>query len=253
MHRPDPTYLAQLHESLDAQSGVTWEWAIQIDGGRSLMRRVPGDIRADGRVTLDNNGRWFGQAVTRNLALARVKHPLLQTVDADDLLLPGALAVAARALTADAELALAFGRTLRLRPDGARVPGKNPYPPGRLEPGRLARDWHRRGGSCPIVVGSVMWRTACVDAQGGWPALVAGMDVLLLCVWQVPLQRAVSTPIRTSTAATARRCIAARSASRCGRTIARSCAACWRLAARRHPRRAEVSRRLLRRPVEHLP
>jgi glycosyltransferase involved in cell wall biosynthesis len=180
VHRPEPRYLAQLHESLDAQTGVTWEWVIQIDGGRSLMRRVPRDVRADGRVTLDANGRWLGQAVTRNIALARVRHPYMQTVDADDLLLPGALETAGRALAGDTDLGLVFGRTLRLRRDGGRVPAKNPYPPGRLEPGRLARDWHRRGGSCPIVVGSVMWRTACVDAQGGWPALVAGMDVVLL-------------------------------------------------------------------------
>jgi hypothetical protein len=180
VHRPVPGYLAELHESLDAQTGVHWEWAIQIDGGRSLLRHVPRDVREDCRVTLDVNGRWFGQPVTRNIALTRIRHPLLQTVDADDVLLPGALAAAAHALTTEPDLGLAFGRTWVLRRDGVRAPAKNPYPPGRLEPGVLASDWHRRRGSCPIVVGSVMWRTVCVHAQGGWPASVAGPDVLLL-------------------------------------------------------------------------
>jgi glycosyltransferase involved in cell wall biosynthesis len=180
VHRPRPCRLTELHESLDAQAGVDWEWTIQVDGGMSLLRQIPRDIRDDPRVALEANGRWFGQAVTRNLALARVRHPLLQTVDDDDLLFPGAIAAAACALTAEPALGLAFGRTWRLRLDGRRVPGKNPYPPGSIEPGVLAGDWRRRGGSCPIVVGSVMWRTACIEAQGGWPAAVAGMDVLLL-------------------------------------------------------------------------
>jgi glycosyltransferase involved in cell wall biosynthesis len=174
------SYLAELHASLDAEADVEWEWVIQVDGGRSLLRSVPADIRSDPRVSLEANGRWLGQSITRNLALARVRHPALQTVDADDLLLPGALPAAVAVLRADPEVGLAFGRTWEQRSDGGRTLAKNPYPPGRLEPGVLVRDWERRGGSCSIVVGSVMWRTACVFAHGGWPASVAGPDVLLL-------------------------------------------------------------------------
>lgn len=180
VHRPVAAYLAELHASLRRQVGVEWEWVIQVDGGASLLRRIPREIAADPRVSLEANGRWLGQAVTRNLALARVGAPLLQTVDADDLLLPGALAAAAAALEREPDLGFAFGRTLDLAEDGRLLPGKNLYPPGRLAPGTLARDWERRGGSCSIVVGSAMWRTACVRAHGGWPAAVAGTDVLLL-------------------------------------------------------------------------
>lgn len=180
VHRPSPAYLAMLHACLHEQVGVEWEWVVQVDGGQSLLRRVPAAIRYDDRVAIEANGRWLGQPTTRNLALARVRAPLLQTVDADDLLLPGALAAGAQALEREPDLGFAFGRTLDLDEDGARQPGKNPYPPGRIAPGVLARDWERRGGSCPIVVASVMWRTACVDAHGGWPASVAGTDVLML-------------------------------------------------------------------------
>jgi glycosyltransferase involved in cell wall biosynthesis len=180
VRRPVGRYLAELHAALDAQAGVEWEWVIQVDGGPSLLRRVPSAVRADPRVSLEANGRWLGQPTTRNLALARVRHPLLQTADADDLLLPGALAAVAEALRADPALGLAFGRTWVQREDGGRAPGKNPYPPGRIEPGLLVRDWERRRGSCSIVVGSVMWRTTCVLAHGGWAASVAGPDVLLL-------------------------------------------------------------------------
>jgi glycosyltransferase involved in cell wall biosynthesis len=180
VHRPVSRYLSELHASLNAQVGVDWEWVIQVDGGLSLLRRIPCAIRADPRVSLEANGRWLGQAVTRNLALARVSAPLLQTVDADDLLLPGALDAAASALRREPDLGLAFGRTLELREDGRLGPAKNPYAPGRLAQTVLVRDWERRGGSCSIIVASAMWRTTCVCAHGGWPAAVAGTDVLLL-------------------------------------------------------------------------
>jgi glycosyltransferase involved in cell wall biosynthesis len=180
VYRPVGRYLAELHASLERQTGVAWEWIVQVDGGRSALRELPSAIRQDPRVSLEANGRWFGQAVTRNLALERVRHPLLQTVDADDLLLPGALATAAAALVSEPDLALAFGRTWELEPGHGMRPGKNLYRPGRIEPQVLLRDWERRGGSCSIVVASAMWRTVCVDAQGGWPATVAGMDVMLL-------------------------------------------------------------------------
>jgi glycosyltransferase involved in cell wall biosynthesis len=181
VHRPVPEYLAELHACLDEQrDDVDWEWAIQVDGGRSLLRRIPATVRADARVSLDANGRWLGQATTRNVALARVRHRLTQTVDADDLLLPGALRAGAQALEDEPDLAFAFGRTLELREDGTYAPGKNVYAPGRIEPGVLARDWQRRGGSCSIVVASVMWRTTVLEAYGGWPASAAGTDVMLL-------------------------------------------------------------------------
>jgi UDP-sulfoquinovose synthase len=180
VHRPVAAYLDALHASLDAQRDVDWEWLVQIDGGRSALARLPAAIRSDARVAIEANGRWLGQPTTRNLALLRARHPLLQTVDADDLLLPGALAAGAAALIAEPDLGLAFGRTRELAADGRLVAGKNLYPPGRIEPGVLARDWERRGGSCSIVVASAIWRTACLHAHGGWPASVAGPDVLLL-------------------------------------------------------------------------
>src|SRR4051794_4357529 len=86
VHRPVPGYLAELHASLDGQVGVEWEWVIQIDGDASLMAKIPVAIRADSRVSVEANGRWLGQAATRNLALVRTSHRLLQTVDADDVL-----------------------------------------------------------------------------------------------------------------------------------------------------------------------
>jgi len=180
VRRPVGRFLHELHASLEGQRSVTWEWILQVDGGESLLRRLPHAIRTDPRVSVEANGRWFGQAVTRNLALARAGYELLQTVDADDVLLPGALAAGAAALVAEPDLALVFGRTWRLLPDGRRRRGKNLYRPGRIDPGVLLRDWERRGGSCSIVVASAMWRTACVRAHGGWPAAVAGLDVLLL-------------------------------------------------------------------------
>jgi glycosyltransferase involved in cell wall biosynthesis len=180
VNRPVPRYLAELHASLDGQDEVEWEWVVQLDGDAALIDLVPAGILGDPRVRLEANGRWLGQAVTRNLALVRTSHRLLQTVDADDTLEPGALAAGVEAMAARPDVALVFGRTRNLMPDGALVEGKNPYPPGPIAPGRLGADWERRDGSCPIVVPSVMWRTAAVEAEGGWAASAAGEDVLLL-------------------------------------------------------------------------
>lgn len=179
-HRPVGDYLEELHASLDAQEGVEWEWVLQLDGDDALADAIPDSLRRDERVSIAANGRWLGQSVTRNLALVRTRHPLLQTVDADDVLEPGALAAAAGALDADPEAALAFGRTREIALDGELVEGKNLYAPGRIAPQVFARDWEERGGSCSVVMPSIMWRTAAVDAACGWPASVAGMDVLLL-------------------------------------------------------------------------
>src|ERR1043166_94815 len=86
LHRPVASHLTELHASLHAQREVEWEWVVQIDGDASLLGHVPEAIREDPRVALEANGRWLGQSVTRNLALVRTRHRLLQTVDADDLL-----------------------------------------------------------------------------------------------------------------------------------------------------------------------
>ena len=180
LHRPVGAWLLELHASLDAQRGVAWEWVVQVDGDAALLEQVPEAIRSDPRVAAQANGGWFGQSVTRNLALVRCRAPLLQTVDGDDVLEPRALDVAARRLNDERDLGFVFGRTRDLTADGGLVEGKNLYPQGRIEPGVLARDWEERGGSCSIVVPSVMWRTAVVDARAGWPASIAGMDVLLL-------------------------------------------------------------------------
>jgi glycosyltransferase involved in cell wall biosynthesis len=178
--RPHPGYLSELHASLCAQDDVDWEWVIQLDGEASLVDELPEPIRADPRVAPEANGRWLGQAVTRNLALVRTRHRLLQTVDADDVLEPGALARGAEALCAHPDAGFAFGRTRDLQPDGELTEGKNVYAPGWIAPGVLAADWERRGGSCSIVVPSVMWRTAAVEREAGWAASAAGLDVLLL-------------------------------------------------------------------------
>jgi glycosyltransferase involved in cell wall biosynthesis len=180
VHRPVPRHLSELYRSLDAQTEVEWEWLIQLDGDASLVEQIPPALRDDARVSVEANGRWLGQAVTRNLALVRTNHRLLQTVDADDLLEPGALAAGAGAMADNPDVAIVFGRTRNLLPSGELVEGKNLYRPGRIAPGALAGDWERRDGSCSIVVPSVMWRTAAVEAEGGWTASAAGEDVLLL-------------------------------------------------------------------------
>jgi glycosyltransferase involved in cell wall biosynthesis len=175
VHRPRPAWLLELHESIRAQHGPAWRWAVQLDGEDVAL---PAEIVEDERVEVAANGRRLGAAATRNLALARVDEPFVQNVDHDDLLLPGALAAGVEALEAEPDAALAFGRTVHLEPDGRRThPWRDrvAFPVGRIEAGAIPSFWleHGRDG---MPMSPVIWRRDRLVAIGGWPALPALYD-----------------------------------------------------------------------------
>ncbi len=64
-----------------------WRWVVQQDGPGNVGGLLPAGPRISFAV-----GRRSGQAVTRNLALARAEGELVRVLDADDQLPPGALA-----------------------------------------------------------------------------------------------------------------------------------------------------------------
>jgi hypothetical protein len=173
--RARPDWLLELHESIREQRGPAWLWAIQFDGEEV---ELPGEIAEDPHVAAEANGVHLGAAATRNLALARVREPFVQNVDADDLLLPGALAAGVEALSAEPEAAFAFGRTVHLEPDGRRThPWREAvaFPSGRIEAGVVSSFWleHGRDG---MPMSPVIWRRDRLVAIGGWPALHALYD-----------------------------------------------------------------------------
>lgn len=147
------------------------EWLIQLDGPKWSLPKLPCDL--DVQVTA--NGRALGVSVTRNRALAVSRGGFVFALDADDELLPGALATLSNALLSDPAAAYAIGESLDLLPDGRRLRRfSRRMPNARIDPGGLEELW-RRDKVLPLQPGAVLFRREHLLAVGGWPAM-AGME-----------------------------------------------------------------------------
>lgn len=171
-------YLRDTYQSLCAQEmppGWSWQWVVQEDGqtGRPLAELPPSDPRIS--VGMARHGR---AATARTLALARAEGMLMRTLDADDLLPPGALARDITTLMSHPEVGWCVSAALDLLPDGSLRPGPRDPAPGLLPPGVLAEG--ERVGLLPVVGTTLCTYTSLVRALGGWQALPADEDVALL-------------------------------------------------------------------------
>ena len=117
-HWSTADYIEEAMESLRGQvlpPGWNLEWIVQEDGANPSL----GDkLRRWDAVSYAANGRQLGIAFTWNLALSRAAGVLTQTLDADDLLLPGALAALIPLFAADPS----SGQSARPRTDAGRYP-----------------------------------------------------------------------------------------------------------------------------------
>jgi glycosyltransferase involved in cell wall biosynthesis len=170
VHGDRADVLAAAGESVAAQelpSGWELEWVVQEDGAQPRLAGVaPAEYQA--------NGAQLGVAVTRNLALARVRGDLVRVLDSDDLLLPGALARAIEAFGTHPEIHWVVGRPrmadaiyFQLLPEGVH---------GRGAIGSYIEE-HRRS---PIHCAGLTARTAIVRAVGGWCANPRAEDIELV-------------------------------------------------------------------------
>ncbi|MDI3417515.1 glycosyltransferase family 2 protein [Streptomyces luteolus] len=180
VHAPHAGLLSHAWQSLLAQSHDDWTWLVQIDGPDSPVQEALTSCGAayDGRVRIDTNGTSEGPAVTRNVALGRAEAPLVQNLDADDELEPGALSLLARGLEAHPEAGFAVGRARDLLPDGSLVDHTLPVRPGLLPRGALLTDWATDGPGprrLPVHPAGAMWRRTLLLSLGGWSAL-RGME-----------------------------------------------------------------------------
>ncbi|MEV0403363.1 glycosyltransferase family 2 protein [Actinoallomurus sp. NPDC050550] len=178
-YQPVPEFLRAAYESIlvqDLPPGWTWQWVVQEDG-------EAGDVAAllpeDPRVS-PGHGRRGGAGVARTLALSRVRGELVTVLDADDLLMPGALARDIEMLERHPDIAWATSRALDLLPDGSRVRVDGEPPEGRVARGTLLRLWKERGHRLPVVPATLCVRRELLFALGGWMALPASADTGLL-------------------------------------------------------------------------
>ncbi|HEX4222760.1 MAG TPA: glycosyltransferase [Pseudonocardiaceae bacterium] len=163
--------LAEAAESLAGQelpAGWEFEWILQEDGDTpelaELARRFP----------FARHAAWgklgqLGLSATRNLALSRACGELVGTLDSDDVLLPGALAVAIEAFAAYPDIHWVSAQADDLTPDGQRVPFEPYLRPGYVEIGAV-RAFVEANDLMPVACPGVTMRTATVRALGGWAA-----------------------------------------------------------------------------------
>ncbi|MGH3930215.1 MAG: glycosyltransferase family 2 protein [Pseudonocardiaceae bacterium] len=120
----------------NSQSRGDWRWLLQVDGSRDdKVRESLAKCGAldDLRVRLAMNGTREGAAVSRNVALGRSTAPLIQTLDADDLLEPDAIETLAETLETHPDAGFAVGHARDLLPSGELRSHVLPLQAGKLD------------------------------------------------------------------------------------------------------------------------
>jgi len=177
-HAQPDSYLPETAASVavqDLPAGWELEWIVQEDGASPAA----GDLLAQmPHVRYEANHAQLGPAVTRNLALARARGSLVQLLDHDDLLLPGALATLIP-LFLEHPIHWAVGQADDLLPDGTRRSYRSALPYGAIAPG-LVNQWATaHEANWPIHCAGLMLRTTTLRALGGWIAAPSDDDIVM--------------------------------------------------------------------------
>lgn len=180
-HAAGAAYLSATGASIAAQdlpAGWDVEWVVQEDGVTPQLESVAS--AAGGAMTqYDANGAQLGPGGTRNLALSRVTGDLVQVLDHDDLLLPGALSLLIQKFLHH-PIHWAVAAADDLLDDGSRKSWESALPFGLLQPG-VVNEWaERHGGNWPVHCAGLMMRTEAVRALGGWSTTPVDEDIILL-------------------------------------------------------------------------
>lgn len=172
-------YLKDAYRSLteqDMPDGWDWEWLVQEDGKTGLL---DGALPVDSRIS-PGTGRHGGPATARNLALARANGDLVKALDADDMLIPGALARDIAVLTEHPEIGWTTSRLLDLLPDGTTIGFEHDPPEGPIPRGAVLHHWRTHNHRAQVHPASLCIRRDLLLALGGWMALPASEDTGLL-------------------------------------------------------------------------
>lgn len=175
---PAAEHLAETEASVSRQALPSdWEieWVVQEDGDTPALANQFSGLDY---VRYDSNGLRLGIAATRNLALSRATGDLIQVLDSDDVLLPGALGSMVP-LFDDERIHWAVGQADDLMPDGTRVPWESALPYGTVEAGAVNTWAESHGGNWPIHCAGLMLRSASLRALGGWVGLPGDEDIAM--------------------------------------------------------------------------
>ena len=179
VHAPSAPFLPEAHASLCEQrlpGGWEWQWVIQQDGHTDEVAPYVPD---DPRVTF-RQGRSGGPGVARTIALAHAEVAYVKVLDADDRLVPGALARDLDILEGDRTIGWVTSRVLDFLPDGSTVGFPGDPADGPIERGALLDHWKTNGFRAPVHPATLFVRRDLLVALGGWMALPASEDTGLL-------------------------------------------------------------------------
>lgn len=169
----DETIASVLSQSIP--EGWDFEWLIQEDGEAPGLA---GKLETLPHVSYAANRAHTGIAATRNLALTRATGDVVQVLDHDDILLPGAWMHLLPKFE-DPGIHWAVGQADDYLPDGTRRGYESALPFGEIAAGTV-NDWAiQHDGNWPIHCAGLYLRTELVRALGGWGGAPVDDDVIM--------------------------------------------------------------------------
>ena len=175
---PSAHYLPETVDSVRAQvmpAGWELEWVIQEDGNEPTLGPTLPD---EAFIRYAANGMQLGIGSTRNLALSRATGDLVQVLDHDDLLLPGALALLASRFEGR-PIHWAVGAADDLLADGTRKSWHSALPFGTVPAGDVNHWAEQHAGNWPVHCAGLMMRTNSLRAVGGWAGAPMDDDIVM--------------------------------------------------------------------------
>ncbi|MGI5349929.1 glycosyltransferase [Streptomyces sp. CA-250714] len=168
-------FLGETYQSLRQQKlpgDWKWQWCVQEDDYTGIIADV---LPEDPRISIES-GLPARAAVARTHGLARATGELIRTLDADDVLLPGALE---RDIETLERVPWCVSACLDLHQDGSTSPGPHDPEGGPVEPGRFFNEVavERR---LSVQATTFAAHRPLVLALGGWQALTGAEGIALL-------------------------------------------------------------------------
>lgn len=177
-YAPSAHHLPETVASVQTQElppGWEIEWVIQEDGNAPALGP---SLKDDPLIRYEANGKQLGIGSTRNMALSRATGDLVQILDHDDVLLPGALALLVSRFE-EHPIHWAVGAADDLMEDGTRKSWDSAMPFGLVVAGQVNRWAEEREGNWPVHCAGLMMRTNSLRSVGGWAGAPVDDDIVM--------------------------------------------------------------------------